>query len=37
MARLGLTEAHCATVVAELVENATKIEQMVGSLTGRAA
>jgi hypothetical protein len=24
-------------VVAELVENATKIEQMVGSLTGRAA
>jgi len=37
MARLGLTEAHCATVVAELVENAVKIEQMVGSLTGRAA
>jgi hypothetical protein len=37
MARLGLSEAHCATVVAELIENAAKIEQMVGSLTGRAA
>lgn len=37
MARLGLTEAHCNTVVSELSENAVKIEQMVGSLTGQAA
>lgn len=37
MARLGLTEAHCNTVVAELAENAVKIEQMVGTLTGSAA
>lgn len=35
--RLGLTEDHCATVIAELNENAIKIDQMVGSLAGNAA
>lgn len=37
MARIGLTEAHITTVVNELTENAVKIEQMIGSLTGNAA
>lgn len=37
MEHLGLTEAHCAAVIAELHENAMKIDQMVGSLAGNAA
>ncbi|MCF6284892.1 MAG: HDOD domain-containing protein [Candidatus Hydrogenedentes bacterium] len=36
-AELGLTEANCDAVVAELVESRTKIEGLIGALSGAAA